>query len=426
MSQADWDRLQHYSLKVKFFSAINTDLPKVHSSTYVRIAQLQSSALFPSLRHLHYNLDDKSIPRIFLFLFLSPLLESLELSNIGGIENTIVGPFLANLSSPMLNRIVLNSGLVSADILKISFVHFKLLRSLELTVKGDFDIWEVLGTLPSLADLTLKAIDPASHSTHASENSDPQSPKYFEALESLSVTSPFFLIQYLLNFINSPYLKTIKVYPVINHINRRPFSNEHVDNLFAPSVTIVTSKWSQSLKNLVIDSSGAMHLYAVPKCLALLTDFQEMETFRLSGWKMENMDDDLRRLVMSWPKLRTLEVTPFDQTFISLSTLRIIAESCPELRHLNIQLDTSNIPPFNTSSKGLDHKLEDLSVARFHPFNTRTLLECQIQMAQHLDLIFPHLKSIVTVQPNPPDVTWSGIRDLVKLCQNVRRRQTGQ
>ena len=52
-----------------------------------------------------------------------------------------------------------------------------------------------------------------------------------------------------------------------------------------------------------------------------------------------------------------------------------------------------------------------------HP-STQTTLECQIQVTRHLDLIFPYLESIV-VDPN--DVTWSGIHDLLKLCQDARR-----
>ena len=66
-----------------------------------------------------------------------------------------------------------------------------------------------------------------------------------------------------------------------------------------------------------------------------------MQTFHVKDWSMENVDDDVRRL----PKLRTLRL-PHKQTFISLSTLRIIAENCPELRYLDIRLDTSTIPSF--------------------------------------------------------------------------------
>ena len=448
MSQADWDRLQFYSRKVKNFSAIYTDYPEVaerrafntnlfggvntdylqvHPSTYFQIAQIQTSALFPSLRHLHYNLVDKTISHSHIFLFLSPLLDSLELTNIGDFENSIVGPFLATLSCPMLSRIVLDSGRMSVDILSKNIVRFKQLRSLVLTVEvsmSDFSLWEALGTLPSLVDLILKAINPASHPAHAGKNPNCQSggPKYFEALESLCVTGSFSLIQDLLDFIDSPYLKSIKIDPVIHHIRvSRRFSNDQVDNLFTLSMTIVTSKWSQSLKRLVINdpiTSDLGHRYGIPKCLTLLADLHEMEIFCLSGWKMENMDDVVRRIAMSWPKLRTLSL-PLDETFISLSTLRIIAENCPELRRLHVRLDTSAIPPFDSDSsrKSLAHKLEDLTVGRErdHPSITQT---CQIQMARHLNFIFPYLESI-QVQ----DESWSGIRELVKLCQDLRRGQ---
>ena len=127
----------------------------------------------------------------------------------------------------MLRRIVFDSGQMPVSILEESIVHFKHLRFLDLSVEifmSDFVLWEVLGTLPSLAHLTLKAIDPSSHPAHAPENSKSQSggPKYFEALESLNVTGSFFFIQNLLGFIDSPRLDAITVYPVISRI-----LNEH-------------------------------------------------------------------------------------------------------------------------------------------------------------------------------------------------------
>ena len=239
----------------------------------------------------------------------------------------------------------------------------------------DFDLLEVLGTLPSLENLTLKAVNPASHPAHAPENSNGQSggPKYFEALETLSVTGSFFFIQHLLSFIDSPCLKSFNVYPVFNR-------NEHeLDDHFTPSMAIVASKWSQSLKNLVIDSSASGNRdadsFAILKCLMLLTDLHELQTFHLMGWRMENIDDDVRRLAMWWPKLKTLRLL-LEKTFISLSTLTIIAENYPELRCLEIRLDTSTIPPFDTSSKSLHHKLEVLTVKRVYP--SETMLECRI------------------------------------------------
>lgn len=120
-------------------------------------------------------------------------------------------------------------------------------------------------------------------------------------------------------------------------------------------------------------------------------------------------------LVTSWPKLRTLNL---NQTIVSLSTLGLIAKNCPELRHLHITLDTSIIPPFDISIKNLRHNLEDLTVGRAYPSSVspQRMLECQIKVTRHLDLIFPNLKSI---EVQSKDVFWLGIRDLVYLCQDV-------
>jgi hypothetical protein len=399
--------------------------PEVHPSTYIRIAQLQSSALFPSLRRIHCCLSESI--NSYIFLFLSPLLDSLEFYDTDGFDNTVVGLFLATLSSSpqMLRRIALRSGEMSVDILKKSFVHFKELRSLELSdavFTTDFSLLEVLGTLPSLENFTLEDGNPEPHPTHTPKNSNSQSRglRYFDTLESLCVTGSFFLTQHILGFIDSPCLKSIELNPVFNHSKHEP----DLEDLLTPSMSIMASKWSQSLKELLIGTCVLVRAprNGISKCLNLLMVLHELQTFQLLGWRMENKDDVIRRLVMSWPKLRTLAVFPpsHDQTFISLSTLKIIAESCPELRHLSIQLDTATIPPFDISSKSLAHKLEVLTaVGKTHPHVTETSL--QIRMARHLDSIFPYLKSIeMQFETN---ATWSGIRDLVKLCQDLKRGQ---
>ena len=303
MSQEDWDRLQYYSRKVKTFSAMKGYDLQVHPSTYFRIAQLQPSGLFPSLRHLRYYLTDISISHIFLFL--SPLLDSLELNDIRDLGNTVVGPFLATLSSTpqMLRRIVLSSGWMSVDTLKTSIVNFKHLRSLELldaVSMRDFSLWEVLGTLPSLENLTLKSHPPyAFHFQHAPENSISQSGglRYFDCLESLDVTGSSFLIRHLLGFIDSPFLKSIDA----------SFFEHEPEYLLTPSMMIISSKWSQSLKNLSITlhsiANGITH-----RNLTLFTDLHEIQTFRLDDGRMENNNDAVKCLAMSWPKLQTLDL----------------------------------------------------------------------------------------------------------------------
>ena len=185
---------------------------------------------------------------------------------------------------------------------------------------SNFGLWEGLGTLPLLENLTLVA-DNASHPVHAPKNLNSQSegPMYF-ALENQCVKGSLLFIQHFLDFIGSPFLKSIKVYPIILRN-----CNENDEDPFAPFMTTVASKWSESLRDLVISMHRTSDRTPILKCLILLTDFHEMQTFQLIGWKMENADDDVRHLVMSWPKLRSLDL---DRTFISLSTLRIIVLNC--------------------------------------------------------------------------------------------------
>ena len=403
------------------------DVVEVHPSTYIRIAQLQSSAaLFPSLRQLDFYFNESFGSHIFLFL--SPLLDSIELYNISGFEDAIVGPFLATLSkSPqMLRRIVLDSGRMPMDILKESFVHFKNLRSLKLlnaVFMADFSLWEVLGTLPSLENLNMEIDDPESYLVRAPENTNRQSGglRYFNALESLHVTGPFSLIQHLLGSIDSPCLKSIKISPYQKNSERE----RDPGDLLTPSMTILASKWSLSLKEVKIgkDSIGITHRNS--KFLMPLVDLHEIEKFDLVGWRMEKNNDALRCLTMSWPKLKylglvsCLSASSPNQISISLSNLRIIAENCPELRVLDIELDIDTIPPFDDiSSKILCHELEVLVLRGVHQPIAQISLERQIQTARHLDLIFPYVNSI---NWDAQDRIWSGICDLVKLCQDARR-----
>ena len=287
-------------------------------------------------------------------------------------------------SPQILRRIILRSGRMPADILENSFVHFKQLRSLQLldaVFMTDFSLWEVLGTLPSLENFTLKVDDPEFHPAHAPENSNCQSrgSRYFDALQSLHVTGPFFFVQHLLGFIDSQCLKTIEVSPYHNDSERGHDSGD----LLIPSLTIVASKWSQSLKEIKIGSHDIIGInHRNSKFLMPLADLHEIQKFELVGWRMEKNNDALRRLTMSWPKLRHLELlrsrSP-NQTFISLSNLRIIAANCPELRILDVELDSDTIPPFDDiSSKILCHELEVLVLRGVHQSIPQISLECQM------------------------------------------------
>ncbi|KAF8816027.1 hypothetical protein BYT27DRAFT_7333574 [Phlegmacium glaucopus] len=261
VSRANWDRLENYARKVKVFKAMPSDTkgPKVVPPTYIRIAQLQSSALFPSLRHLCCSLEAGSTSHVFLFL--SPSLELLELTNTAGSENTLLGLVLDTLASPMLKRIVLRNGWLSCSTLE-SIAQFRQLRSLELAPSDtvyDPASWEVIGTLPFLVNLTLKVINSQAerqpHWGYTWEGSNNKSggPKCFNALETLHITTFFPLILHLLNLIESPCLNSIEIHPAIEwELVKDNCERGRLEKDFLDAIAMVGSKWLQSLEKFVI------------------------------------------------------------------------------------------------------------------------------------------------------------------------------
>ena len=138
-----------------------------------------------------------------------------------------------------------------------------------------------------MVDLTLIIEEPGSYSARAFEGSISRSggPRYFDTLESLFFRGPFFLIQHLLGLIDSSCLKSFYVSPLVSHV----LNNEHEpDDLFTPSMTIISSKWAQFLEKLQVDIEWDNDRYPILKSLLLLTDLHVLQTFCLSGWRMEN------------------------------------------------------------------------------------------------------------------------------------------
>ena len=253
-----------------------------------------------------------------------------------------------------------------ADILKKCFVQFKQLRSVELSnaaLMTDFSLWKTLGTLPSLKNFTVEVDDPESHPAHAPENSNGQSGglRYFDALESLHFTGPFFVIPHL---IDSPCLESIEVSPC-HHDSER----EHEPgDLLTPSMMIVASKWSRPLKELKIGKYQIGITHRNSKFLMPLVDLHELRKLDLVGWRMEKNNDALRRL--SW----------------TLNGISILS-------HLSMM----------PLAKSLCHKLDFLVLRGVHQTNPSISPECHIQIARHLDLIFSYVGSI-----SVRDRDWSG------------------
>jgi len=122
------------------------------------------------------------------------------------------------------------------------------------------------------------------------------------------------------------------------------------------------------------------------------------------------MDDDVRRLVLSWPKLET------SSHWQSIYFLVDFEDNCREL---------SCIASFANSIGYFYHPIFRYlyqkplaqfagAVGKAQPStSTQTWMEYQIQVTRYLDLIFLYMKSIEVLQVPSKDKIWLGIRDLV-------------
>lgn len=148
-------------------------------------------------------------------------------------------------------------------------------RTLGAAVINDFVLREVLGTLPSLVNLTLKTTF-LKHQAYLPQNSGSENggPKRFDILEGLCVqvigSSRF--IQHLLNLTDSPCLKSIQVHLVLNCsvISPKPEMRYNSDNRITPlmGMVVAKSRWPQSLENFIIgvghsSSVEVGHRYAI-------------------------------------------------------------------------------------------------------------------------------------------------------------------
>ncbi|KIM36366.1 hypothetical protein M413DRAFT_57588, partial [Hebeloma cylindrosporum] len=103
-----------------------------------------------------------------------------------------------------------------------------------------------------------------------------------------------------------------------------------------------------------------------------------------------------------------------------LSSLRVIAESCPNLISLQSTItNLHSVPTYNRlrgADNAISHGLEILSVGNaLENSNPEEILD----IARHLFILFPNLKEIRTHE-GQNEAQWNYIHSLVRMFQIVR------
>ena len=376
---------------------------------YFRIAQLRSTPLLPSLRHLHCpstNQNDFLISGICLFL--SPSLQSLQFENISNVEDKLCGTVLHTLASDgaQIEKIVLRGKGLSRDTLWMA-IRFEHLNMLELSGMGEainLEIVERIGSLPWLVNLAIDFTD---------SRMDPLVQDIgLKDLNSLMVTASVPFIQALLSRIATTQLETfVAVVPSNPPADKKDF------------LTKVVDRWKDTLRRIALvhqqlEETPAEHLHI--DALVPLVPLRKLTYLRLEGYAMELTDENISDMAIAWPEIDTL-LLPFIsaiQPRPTISSLRILARRCPNLRYLTIPLNTGDLPTF--VSIGVPHapvhELHTLTIASADdPWDLRDLLH----IARHVDYLFPKLKSLFSYEGHGAE-RWMQVHDMIQMYQAVR------
>lgn len=397
----------------KFTYTRDPDSLDIAMHVYFRLAQLRTTPILPSLRHLYCpSIRQNDFLISGICLFLSPSLQVLELENISNVEDKLCGTILHTLKSdgaPM-QKIVLRGQGLSKDTVTLA-IKFDHLRALELHGMGEalnMEILERIGSMSSLVELSLDF----------TESTIPPLDKDIglKDLKKLTITAPTPFMQTFLPHIGTTTLEAF--------IAEAP-SNPPVDK--KEFLAYVVTRWRDTLRriDLIHQYLGADAENIAEELnitvLSPLLPLKKLTHFRLEGYTLELRDENVADLAIAWPNIVTL-MLPFISSVRprpTITSLRTLAQRCPKLRKLRLPLDTMDLVSF--TSTGIPHSpphdLHTLTIASAdEPWELRDLLH----LGRHIDYFFPRLRWVYSYEGHDAD-RWTQLHETIQMYQTVRQ-----
>ena len=377
---------------------------------YFRIAQLRSTPLLPSLRHLYCPSTSQNDFLISgICLFLSPSLQTLQFENISSVEDKLCGTVLHTLASDgaQIEKIVLRGKGLSRDTLWMT-IKFDRLNSLELSGMGEalnLEIVEKIGSLPWMSNFAIDFTDSRMEAVVRDVG--------FKNLNSLMITAPVPFIEALLSHIATTQLETfVAVLPCNPTDDKKEF------------LTKVVDRWKDTLRRVALVHQQVEE-FPVERldidALSPLVPLRKLTYLRLEGYAIELTDDNISDMTIAWPEMDTL-LLPFINGIRSrptIASLRNIACRCPNLRYLTIPLNTMDLAPFNPFETPHTpvHELHTLTIASADDaWDSRDMLHA----ARYIDHLFPKLKLLSSYEGHDAE-RWSQMHDMIQMYQTIRQ-----
>ncbi|KAF8079105.1 hypothetical protein FPV67DRAFT_1663755 [Lyophyllum atratum] len=397
-----WAYMDSYGKRIKEFVAHK---PAVSFQTYLQLSQLRGSSILPNLRRLHYPSDD---PSVFSEapIILSSVLETLQVDNSDSYDGSVIQPFLFMIAvkAPNLRHVSLGgSGKHWAKIGR-----FSQLSNLEISKPMDFDLLRPISTLPKLEHLKVDLMG------CSIENMTPIFPAYgsqepavlFPQLKSWTVTGRLPVISFVTDFIGSDLVRILSV--TLRRGDGQPSPVATGESRWSSFLQKVDRKWGRKIALLSLEEEPAF-------CTSDWPDLQsykfDLWRFSAQGWSVP--DPQLRKIVPMFSDLEDLCLTSGSSTVTSLtlSGLRILAESCPKLLYLQASLEIGS--PNLLDGDVLSHGLKEILVS------SQDILKDKALLARHLDRIFPSL-FVEATQDSADAKGWREVDAFLLMFQGIR------
>ncbi|KAJ7609463.1 hypothetical protein FB45DRAFT_845378 [Roridomyces roridus] len=397
ITTADWDRFLHYSSRIRSFqcpSLYEEDASQIYD--VLLHTEIPGKHLLPNLRSLSTNNNCQPIPSAHLALFMAPRVSAIHLL----IVHASLFPVLPE-KYPALKAI--NVGRTEwpgfdtredaedADPPGSRCVSALLcgLHSLELveTVYVDLVALVHLGKLPKLKALTLHGLPMPSISLSSLVDQD-----LFRHLLHVKLSPPWSRISSVPGFIRSwthPPIVSLRINVPVSP------TAASMQDIFS---TLSEHCSSTSLKSLEISRGYSEDMdfeigEVLPSAvLGNLTCFGNLVEFSMDTLIGYDLDDaGMADLARAWPRIEVLHFKALwhsDTPMVTIASVRVLAEHCPNLRHLELTFDASSIPSLpGSDSLPLQLNLHTLDVAH-------SPVTDAVETARYISVIFPNLSEI--------------------------------
>jgi hypothetical protein len=433
------DQFNMYSRKVRYLYLKSfQELVRGHAIALLQSMSDPNQGLFPGLKMISIpafevtgytrNLEYLNI----LFLALSSSLLTVSLGGINTTSDEFAASFLSVLSqrASSLQELILGGQLTPSSLKLVS--KFGKLRVLSISGQNSILQTSFLERCSVLENLTHLSVNLDASSTFSISNSTTPYLSGFTALQALQLGGSPAELSKVLQSIAPSSLKSITI-TCSSSLRHQPPESESAALCIKECGRISPTHRIQ----LRFRGSGRIATTVSDRSLSSFQSCKSLQILEISGITLHITDDIIRDLCDdgAWRSLRYLHLPPsVSEHSPSLSILKILARSCPDLQSLMISINFQNMPILdfsalpNERTSRIPHNLKRLLIlkvpdARIGDTNTNTITMA-ISVSLFIEYHFPNLEKAKLLSDFSVDIDWWNSVEMMMKAYKMVREET--